>query len=519
MFSRKPRRSTTSGEVSDQSPKSPPSDTETSASPLSSPDDPGRKYVKDLPHTKEYEYEEQIIDGKKRHGVPGLGFKYENGSQRQEEPIAESYDKSPGLRKSTATAFNYAPGDGAKVVETVEKRRLGELGGGDEPFQRTNSPYSEIHEFGLPEPPVSPTRSPISKFVGQARSPTLTGPVSDVYSGSPVSTFVSQARSPTQAASPTDAYSRSPVFTYVNQGRSPTQSSTVITTPEKDKEFDIASFGNDNKFVSPIILGQRKTPSPIQFNRPWGTGSPAVGSEPFDESMTHKERMASIFAQPGYTTSFLNSPTSQTDGEGMGFQNKHFQATFPTQPPLPLSTSTPVGSKIYAEAPFVTPIRDGISESMITHPRTTGSPTSSPRDTFEWAARQGRRSRSKSSSSEDSQRLSLIGKARESSSSSSSDDEDSIVKKFLKRENGRYDQILRGAKAPSPVQSSGSDTQSKPKIVKTTTKQTVVKDADGVRHDVHEKVEHLGTGRVLLSTTSNQVGVLTRSLTHSASAN
>jgi hypothetical protein len=97
----------------------------------------------------------------------------------------------------------------------------------------------------------------------------------------------------------------------------------------------------------------------------------------------------------------------------------------------------------------------------------------------------------------------LGGKLR--SSSSSSEDEDSIVKKFLKRENGRYDQILRGVGAPSASTTSDSDAQMKPKIVKTTTKQTVIKDADGVRHDVHEKVEDLGTGRVLLSSTSNQV--------------
>jgi hypothetical protein len=43
----------------------------------------------------------------------------------------------------------------------------------------------------------------------------------------------------------------------------------------------------------------------------------------------------------------------------------------------------------------------------------------------------------------------------------------------------------------------------------TTTKEEVTKDAGGLRHNVHEKVEDLtpgGTGRVLLSTTSNQVG-------------
>lgn len=45
-------------------------------------------------------------------------------------------------------------------------------------------------------------------------------------------------------------------------------------------------------------------------------------------------------------------------------------------------------------------------------------------------------------------------------------------------------------------------------MIRTTTKQTVVKDSEGVRHDVHEKIEDLtpgGSGLVTVSTTSKEV--------------
>jgi len=459
IFARKSRPSVTSGEVSQSDPKSPISETDTSGSPLSSPDDPSRRNSKSrqLPYTKEYEYEERIVDGRKS-DVPVGGFKYEKD---RHEPIPETYppyDKSPGLRKSTGLAFNYAPGDEAKVAETVEKRRLAERGGGDM-FDRSGSSQSgEMFEIGLPPPPVSPTRSPES--FTPTRSPTRT------YAGSQTGN---------------------------------------ITTPEKDKEFDIASFGNENKFVSPIILGQRKPPSPIQFNRAWSGRNSGIGSEPTNiEEMTHQQRMASIFAQPGYTTSFLNSPVSSSsaEGDGLGIQNRNFLSSSPTQHTQPLSTSTPIGNVRASgvSAPFITPIaRTGMSESMITHPGTAGSRITSPGDRFEFKEAREGRSRSRSGSSSDSQRL-----RPDKSSSSSSEDEDSIVRKFLKRENGRYDQILRGVGAPVFASSAG-ESPLQPKIVKTTVKQTVIKDADGLRHDVHEKVEDLGTGRVLLSSSSNQV--------------
>jgi len=123
---------------------------------------------------------------------------------------------------------------------------------------------------------------------------------------------------------------------------------------------------------------------------------------------------------------------------------------------------------------------------MITHPGTLDSQTSaavgSPGYGYGSGQKRGR-SDSESNSSD----------ALHSGSTSSESEDEFGGKKGI-------DRARQAAKGMS---------SSQPKIIMTTTKEKLLKDAAGLRHDVHEKVQDLtpgGTGRVLLSTTSNQVG-------------
>ncbi|XP_034242824.1 protein 4.1 homolog isoform X2 [Thrips palmi] len=62
---------------------------------------------------------------------------------------------------------------------------------------------------------------------------------------------------------------------------------------------------------------------------------------------------------------------------------------------------------------------------------------------------------------------------------------------------------LKLPRTPSKKKAGSSDKQlaaGTPKVVKTTTKQTVVKDSEGLTHNIEEKVEDLGTGAVNVST-------------------
>lgn len=59
--------------------------------------------------------------------------------------------------------------------------------------------------------------------------------------------------------------------------------------------------------------------------------------------------------------------------------------------------------------------------------------------------------------------------------------------------------------------------QQAPKIVKTTTKQTMVQNADGVQHNKEEKTEDLtpgGTGNVTVVSSTNKVSASRYSLVH-----
>lgn len=452
-----------------------------------------------MEYTKEYEYDEKIIEDPRKTGrLPGVtsgAFSYDKSPTSESISSPESYDKSPGIRKAKGRAFNYAPGDLDKVAEEADKRK------------------KALQDMSLGQGEVS----------------------------------LDIDRPPVQTSTP---------------------ASTFITTPEKDKGFDVENFGNENKFLSDSMKQQQqpqqyllqqqdlagsKLPqeqlgtSPHLYGpRPWSAASSVSGSSyrPGDTSSilaynrgdsgavspVDSDRKtprggrasSSIFSQPGYTTSFLNKPVSPSSGSesGIGYQNRVFQES--PNPTRPMSTSTPLtgipttlGSRGDTFS-YATPARPfPQSESMITHPGTVGSQAYEPsrEDDLSDIQQQNTTGESLASmSSSESEDDSLH-------SSSSSDYEENKVpstdelqepadlrrRGSSRRKKGKKSSF-KGALSTTPQIASVT-----PKIVKTTTKQMVVKDAGGIRQDVHERVEDLtpgGSGIVTVSTTTNQVGIL-----------
>lgn len=416
-------------------------------------------------YTKEYEYEYEerpVDDGKHRGKIPGVtgsAFTYEGKDQSGtgSDSVSglsspEAYDKSPGLKKARGYAFNYAPGDSDKLKENAERR---------------------------------------NKMI------------QDMARGAGDMTVENSVLARTPAGTP-------------------------ITTPEKDKGFDVEQFVNENKPYQQQQQQQtqHKTPSPTHLYapRPWSAASSQSGSYiPGDSGTSPRgssRLQSSIFSQPGYTTSFLNKPVSPIpSNDGLGYQNRSFQESSLE----PLSTSTPmargngfreqIAGRQGDTISYATPVRPfQPSESMITHPGTITSQVETPQ-----SGPPGRGSRQQKRVHSDSE-----GSVSEADSLHSSSSEDYTENKvpetsdlndpLARRVSSKKGKGKKGSnnKGAFVVENKGA-LSSAPKIVKTTTKQTVVKDAEGMRHDVHERIEDLtpgGSGMVTVSTTSNEVCIL-----------
>jgi hypothetical protein len=225
--------------------------------------------------------------------------------------------------------------------------------------------------------------------------------------------------------------------------------------------------------------------------------------------------LSSIFSQPGYTTSFLNKPVSPippSSGVGVGYQNRNFQ-----EPSAgPLSTSTPM------TAPSGNGFREGAgrrpgdttfsfstppvrpypaSDSMITHPGSINSQL------------EASKKRVRPDSGDDQRSDSEDGDSLHSSSSEDYTENKVPETAELQDPAGMRKGSSRRSKGSKKgmrglIFENKGAVSSAPKIVKTTTKQTVVKDNEGIRHDKHERVEDLtpgGSGMVTVSTTSKEV--------------
>ena len=129
-------RTPSSASESAQSPESP------LASPLSSPDHTSTPTQ--YGYTKEYEFDERLPDDKKDKKRLTGGFTYERDRDRGDHErgtTPEVYDKSPGVRKSKGIAFNYAPGDADKVIDSSKRRQFSGDGAG-EPGRPTSLPVT-----------------------------------------------------------------------------------------------------------------------------------------------------------------------------------------------------------------------------------------------------------------------------------------------------------------------------------------------------------------------------------------
>lgn len=358
---------------------------------------------------------------------------------------------------------------------------------------------------------------------------------------------------------------RSPVATY-------TPSGTPVTTPEKNKGFEVAAFENERKLpITPENNNQQKRygmrspppagpppkiPSPnmnVYGPRPWSS-SHGYGSSPTHEASRtdtpegnqidnneEKPGSPSIFAQPGYTTSFLNQPSSPVSPTGLNYKNKGFVELTPK----PVSSSTPLSTKGAVNVTrdeffanqlaagnrnpndsfgFTTPVNktNAASESMITHPGSLESnKLLSPNDKRGGGSK---RVRSESGSESISSQSSLPSVASDEYAENKEPKSSELTEPMFSQTKGKKGSKKNnkgkgffgfggGAGGSNSNSDSGGskDSNGAPKIVKTVTKQTVVKDADGIRQNVQERVEDLtpgGTGEVTVSTTTNQVGPL-----------
>jgi erythrocyte membrane protein band 4.1 len=185
------------------------------------------------------------------------------------------------------------------------------------------------------------------------------------------------------------------------------------------------------------------------------------------------------------------APPIAKETEGLGFQNRHMLSTSPQ----PLSTSTPknkgndLGNK-GSTFNYNTPVRTyAQSESMITHAGTLNSQVMSPESELSSGIKRPHED-SESSSSEDSD-----DSFRSSSTEEYSENKVPTTADLQDRSRGR-------------VKNTGIDEgPTGPKIIFKLTEQTVIKDADGIRQDVHEKIEDLtpgGSGMITLTSTTNQ---------------
>ncbi|XP_035704317.1 protein 4.1 homolog isoform X2 [Folsomia candida] len=500
------------------SPTSPEQSTSPSSSSRSPTTDQDRSMgsPRNIEYTKEYEYEERPSSGtgNKQKKIPGGAFTYEGRDQSgtgSDSVLSspETYDKSPGTRKSKGLAFNYAPGDSEKLKESAERRNkmiqdMAQGAGGDH-----GSPQSTAGKY-------TPAGTPI------------TTPEKD--KGFDVEQFINENRAISSRPSPV------PTSTY-QQPQIKTPSPTHLYTPRPWSSASSTSGAYNNP---PSELST----SPRESSRILTTTSPYTPPDLSTSPTARGSRMtSSIFTQPGYTTSFLSKPLSPIPGDGNGSGNSDNQSrSFGERRDnlQPLSTSTPFssvsGNGFRELSPsrrgdtfsYVTPSRpyQHQSASMITHPGTGTFPSYHVEETPERG----------SSSVDDEEGLAQQQKRVRSatgSSSSNSDDDDSIHSSSSEdytenkvpetgelqdpprrgsSKRGKRNSRKGGSNMGMILENKAALAGSAPKIVKytkniTTTKQTVVKDSEGVRHDVHEKIEDLtpgGSGLVTVSTTSKE---------------
>ncbi|XP_042868000.1 band 4.1-like protein 3 isoform X7 [Penaeus japonicus] len=106
------------------------------------------------PFTRQYSYEELETEPRRPYSPTGHGFKYEGAAGENQGDINDPMVVEK--RRAQAQAFNYAPGEDSKVVETAEKRKTSQLehspgSGAREGDEGLSSPDTTLPETSVDE--------------------------------------------------------------------------------------------------------------------------------------------------------------------------------------------------------------------------------------------------------------------------------------------------------------------------------------------------------------------------------
>nr|CAD7424862.1 unnamed protein product [Timema monikensis] len=422
-------------------------------------------------YTREYDYEEDSGTPTRKFLPHGHGFSYEE-SERQNQLLAQQQGDDNSLspnsgKRVTGLAFNYAPGEDKKVAENAEKRKTALIVGVDKDKGATPA--------GIRTPGLDYVESAARKE--QAKG--WAGPHADgQFDGGNISPGARRALDMRSGGA----------FLAGQQGeqgpygpKSPTG-----TDPSKYKDG----------------IGNRGASFPYGSGRPddaSSTGFPY--SSGYEDSDTLKSSAALIASESlGYPGTFADQKGSFGGGTGT------FTEGTPTGNRTFTGGSQPRGYEDYTSG------RTGLEGNQVL----IGSGNDDIRPANA-AAMGGVFMLTRSKEDSEKQRGNKLHSGSESDGEEGSSSDDlsdyaegkgetvrdltGAAKLKIPRSSKHTRHGKDGNEDPKGVLATGG---SAPKIVKTTTKQTVVKDKEGLTQNIEEKVEDLGTGAFTVSTQVNK---------------
>ncbi|CAG0923121.1 unnamed protein product [Notodromas monacha] len=423
---------------------------------------------KDSKHTKEYTYEEsELHGGMQRNYEPSkVGFSYE-----QKSPTSPSEDGSrpasaTGARIATGVAYNYATGEEALLLESAKRRQAKSVLNTSTSSAKSDSSTARSSFFSTPS---GGTKSPTFGYnKGPEPSVKLSMP-SEAHANMPQSgtkspTFgYNKALETSMKYSVSEAHANAPP----SKLKAPTKYSTVIDDPaefrasaEQKTSYsglnDVPTEGRPERKTSySTVIDDPADYRALKDKKPYST---AIGEQ------TDRKAYSTAIGEPAdrksYSTS-IDTPSDRKHSETSGIHapvDRKSSAGNPT---------TPTGSKIPVFSGMV-----GTGSSL------KATPIVKTEKTRIGGKKAAVRSSPNGSSSESS------------SSSSSGSSGDSDVDNYADERIPN----LEGASGALPQKWKVSEETSTPKIIKTTTKKTIVSNDDGVVENVEEHVEDLSPG-------------------------
>nr|CAD7590050.1 unnamed protein product [Timema genevievae] len=422
-------------------------------------------------YTREYDYEEDSGTPTRKFLPHGHGFSYEE-SERQNQLLAQQQgddnSRSPNSGKRvTGLAFNYAPGEDKKVAENAEKRKTALIVGVDKDKGATPA--------GIRTPGLDYVESAARKE--QAKG--WAGPHADgQFDGGNISPGARRALDMRSGGA----------FLAGQQGEQGPYG------PKSPAGTDPSNYKDG--------IGNRGASFPYGSGRPGDASSTGFPySSGYEGSDTLKSSAALIASESlGYPGTFADQKGSFGGGTGT------FTEGTPTGNRTFVGVSQPSGYEDYTSG------RTGPegNQMLIGSGKDAIRPANA-------AAMGGVFMLTKSKEDSEKQRGNKLhsGSGSDGEEGSSSDDLSDyaegkgetvrdltgVAKLKIPRSSKHTRHGRDGNEDPKDVLATGG---SAPKIVKTTTKQTVVKDKEGLTQNIEEKVEDLGTGAFTVSTQVNK---------------